>query len=312
MCKHRFSHVRTYLGLALLLLLGSSLRALAQPNAAHLEQLRTQALQAIELEMANVDGIMGVYAKDLRTGEVLAFNENLVFPQGSSIKIPILFELFRQAHAGQYGLDDSLPVQAADMVGGSGVLQFLGDGSTTMSLRDLGTLMIVLSDNTATNLLIEHVGMDAVNETLSTARLSNTKLQRIMMNSAASGRGEENLSTPAEASAFMEMLYTLDEPWKDEFLRILRHPKSANLGTLLPTSVSLANKPGGITGVTCEWGLVELERGAYTIAVMSNYVVGGGAGDAIARISKIVYDYYWRLSLSTAYGTRVPAALHKP
>lgn len=278
-------------------------------QSVHLEQLRQRTLATIEAEIEKVDGIMGVFAKDLRTGETLAINADLVFPQGSSIKIPILFELFKQADAGRLSLSDTRSISQRDMVGGSGVLQFLGDGSTTMSLQDLGTLMIILSDNTATNLLIEAVGMDAINATLQNLGLQQTKLQRIMMNQGASARGEENLSTPAEASSFMEMLYSLEQPWRDDLLTILRRPKNANLGTYLPASASLANKPGGITGVTCEWGLVKLERGAYTIAVMSNFVVGDDAGEAIARISKSIYDYFWRLSVSTPYGTRVPAAL---
>jgi beta-lactamase class A len=98
-------------------------------------------------------------------------------------------------------------VDKTHKVGGSGVLQELGDHTSQLSIRDLGILMIVLSDNTATNMLIDLVGMENVNKTLSSLGFTQTHLQPKMINTAASGRGEENLSTPAEATRLMEILY---------------------------------------------------------------------------------------------------------
>src|SRR6185436_13503389 len=113
--------------------------------------------------------------------------------QGSAIKIPILIELFRQAEAGTLSLDERVAVRSADQVGGTGVAQWFGDGQSMMSLRDLAVLMIALSDNTATNILISKVGMDAVNRTMSTLGVATIKLQRKMIQPRESAVGNENI-----------------------------------------------------------------------------------------------------------------------
>lgn len=279
---------------------------------AHIELLRARTLAALEAKAAEIDGVVGLAARDLRTGEVLGLNADLVFPQGSAIKIPVLVEVARQAGEGRIDLDAPVVVRAGDLVGGSGVLQFFGDGTATLAMRDLATLMIVLSDNSATNLLIDRVGMEAVNRLLAGAGLSHTRLRRRMIDQAASARGDENTSTPAEAVAFLAKLRDgalLDEVLTQWVLGTLRHPKATYLGRRLPGDAALANKTGGITGVVTEWGLVSLPRGAYAVAVMANYAVGDNVEEVFADLSRIVYDYFMRRAVSTRYGTRVPAAL---
>ncbi|MEX0736418.1 MAG: serine hydrolase [Bacteroidota bacterium] len=109
--------------------------------------------------VSSSDAVVGVAIKDLTTGEELFINEDEIFPQASSIKIHILAELYRQAEEGKFKLTDIKPLPESVRVGGSGVLGELGKNSVTMSLRDYAVLMVVLSDNTATNLLIEKVGI---------------------------------------------------------------------------------------------------------------------------------------------------------
>ena len=94
------------------------------------------------------DGVMGVAIKDLTTGEEILINDQLVFPTGSSIKIPVLIELHKQASASKYKLTDQRWIERADKVGGSGVIVKFGDHASQLSLNDLAVLMIVLSDNT--------------------------------------------------------------------------------------------------------------------------------------------------------------------
>src|SRR5207244_3610910 len=130
--------------------------------------------------------------------KTLTVNAAIVFPQASSIKITVLMELLRQAQAGRLKLDDRVAIKQVQMVGGSGVLQFFGDASSAISLRDLAVLMIVLSDNTATNILIDQVRMANVNDTLAHLGLAQTRLQRRMIDTAAQRAGRENLSTPRE------------------------------------------------------------------------------------------------------------------
>jgi beta-lactamase class A len=97
----------------------------------------------------------------------------------------------------------------------------------------------------------------------------------------------------------------------DDVLTMLKLPKASPLPRLLPGSVEIANKPGGIEGVACDWGLVLVPNRPYVIAVMTNYL-GQSADDAIAQISKLAYDYFSRLARSTRYGARVPLDLLKP
>lgn len=277
---------------------------------AHLRML-TQKLQGELTEIAEeVPGVMGVAVVDLSTGERFGVNDTLVFPQGSSIKIPILIELYRQVETGRLQLDERVPVRVADQVGGSGVLQRFGDGTSMLSLRDLAVLMIVLSDNTATNLLIDKVGMENVNRMLQELGLPNTKLQRKMIQPEESARGNENLSTPAEAAALMTRIARCDLPINAErcadLRSILEIPKNGALPDPIPSNIAVAWKPGGITGVSTAWGIVALSGRPYAIAAMVNYSDGGSAGEAIRQASEATYEHFSRLAGATPYGTRVP------
>ncbi|MGH7600939.1 MAG: serine hydrolase [bacterium] len=261
-----------------------------------------------------VRGVMGVSVLDLTSGERFTINENLLFPQGSAIKIPILMEVYKQASEGKFKLADLRWVDKQQQVGGSGVLQELGDHTSQLSIRDLGILMIVLSDNTATNMLIDLVGIENVNKTLAGLGLTQTRLQRRMINPAASGRGEENLSTPAEATRLMEILYRgefLNRQVCDEILAILKRPKSGGVNSGLPANIPVAFKPGGITGVSTEWAIVYLKERPYIVVVMENYGMGNEADGAMKEISRTLYDYFWRLGNATRYGTYVEPALIK-
>ncbi len=117
-------------------------------------------------------GVTGLAVLDLTNGEQFGVNENCLFPQASAIKIPVLMEVYKQAARGTFKLTDTRRIEKQDKTTGSGVLAFLGDGTVQMNLHDLCVLMIVLSDNTATNILIDLVGMAAVNETLDSLGLA--------------------------------------------------------------------------------------------------------------------------------------------
>ncbi len=275
--------------------------------------LRARLKSEIEKIANSHDGVMGVAIKDLISGEEILLNEQLTFPTGSSIKIPILIELYRQAAEGKYQLSEQRWVERQDKTGGSGVIQHFGDHTSSLSLHDLGVLMIVLSDNTATNMLIDQVVMANVNRTLDELGLKQIRLRRKMIDQAASARGDENTATPREAMLLMEKLYrgeVVNRTISDQVLAVLKLRKQSPIPRLLPSTVEIANKPGGIEGAACDWGLVYVPNRPYAIAVMSNYN-GEGADEAIAKISKLAYDYFARLARSTRYGARVPLELLK-
>src|SRR5690348_12920844 len=123
---------------------------------------RAGATQAQVEEIARgVEGIIGVYARDLASGVEVALNADTIFPTASVMKIPILYELYRQVEAGQVDLAKRITLEAHHLVPGSGILQDL-DLGIAPTLKDLATLMIIVSDNAATDLVIEQVGLDAV------------------------------------------------------------------------------------------------------------------------------------------------------
>jgi beta-lactamase class A len=293
-----------------LLLVFNCVAQAQDPNRAILQRKLTAEIEKI----ANAhDGVMGVAIKDLATGEEILINDQLVFPTGSSIKIPVLVELHKQASQGKYKLTDQRWVERADKVGGSGVIVNFGDRSSQLSLNDLAVLMIVLSDNTATNMLIDQVGMANVNQTMDELGLRQIRLRRKMIDQAASARGDENTATPREAMMLMEKLYrgeVVSRSLSDDTLKILKMRKNSPIPRLLPANVEIANKPGGIEGVACDWAVVFVPNRPYAIAVMTNYN-GEGADDAIAKVSKLAYDYFARLARSTGYGARVPLDLLK-
>jgi len=273
--------------------------------------LRRKLTAEIEKVANSLDGVMGVAIKDLTTGEEILLNDQLTFPTGSSIKIPILIELHKQASEGKYKLTDQRWVEKKDQIGGSGVIVNFGDHSSQLSLNDLAVLMIVLSDNTATNMLIDEVGMANVNRTLDELGLKQVRLRRKMIDQAASARGDENTATPREAMTLMEKLYrgqVINKQLSDDALKILKVRKDSPIPRLLPAGVEIANKPGSIEGVACDWAVIYVPNRPYVIAVMTNYD-REGADDAIAKVSKLAYDYFARLSRSTKYGARVPLEL---
>lgn len=285
-----------------------------QAQQENLKLMREKTEARLREIVGSTRGAMGLAVVDLKSGERFQVNENFLFPQGSAIKIPIMMEVYKQAGEGRLKLTDQIAVDRAHMVGGSGVLQELGDSTSNLSIRDLCVLMIVVSDNTATNILIDKLGMENINRTIKSLGLKETRLQRRMINPAASGRGDENLSTPAEAARIMEILYKgefLSRAACDEMLAILLKPKTGSVNAALPPDVPVAFKHGDLSGVDTEWAIVYLKERPYIVVVMENYATGEEAVAAMKEISRTLYDYFWRLGNATRYGTYVKPELIK-
>jgi beta-lactamase class A len=284
----------------------------AQPPAR--AQLAAKLQTELERLSASAPGVVGVGVVDLSSGERWSVNEALVFAQGSAIKIPLLIELFRRADAGEVTLTERKTLTAADRTGGSSLLQHFSDGGSAFSLHDLAVPMIVQSDNTATNMLIDVVGMERVNRTMASLGFPQTKLQRKMIQPAASARGEENVSTAREAVDLMVRLARCDLPLTPasctEVRRLLELPKGGEFRQPIPAAVRVAWKPGGLEGVSTAWGVVALPGAPYAVAVMVNY---GNAqvGETVRAVSAAVFQHFALVAGATPFGTRVDPALVK-
>jgi beta-lactamase class A len=275
---------------------------------AHREILAEKFQSELEEIAQAFQGVAGIQVIDLEAGARFGVHENMVFPQGSAIKIPILLELFRRGETDPGLLARRVEMTDAVRTGGSGVLHHLTDGGSALSMEDYAIYMIVYSDNTATNVLIDELGMDAINTLSASLGAPGTLLQRKMIRPEASARGDENLSTPAEAAEIMERIARCDLPMSragcDRVREILEIPKGGPVRRPVPDEVPIAFKPGGIEGVTTVWALVGLGDRPYVLTVMTNY--GGNGGEVVERASEAAYQYFFRLAWSTPYGTRVP------
>jgi beta-lactamase class A len=265
---------------------------------------------------AHLDGVTGVAIEDLTTGRTLFLHPDDVFPQASSIKITVLAELYRQAQQGKLKLDDLYTVSAADLVADSDIMGSLTPGITRLTNRDLATMMIAVSDNSATNVLIDRVGMDNVNAFLESQGLHHTRLRRKMMDLKAASEGRENVSTPREMMTLLDALYRnkiLSKPLTDDFFKMLATHKDSWIPRYLPEDLKAANKPGALEGVRNDSGVVFASR-PYVICVMTTYLSNERDGEeAIAQISRAAYRMFDRIGRASEYGRVIsPSNSSKP
>ena len=301
----------------LLLLVTVVAHAAAAP--AEKQQLLWERLRgAIADAEQRLDGVLGVAILDLASGQELTLHPDEVFPQASSIKIAVLAELYRQAEqagrgaAGKATLADPYVVRAADLVPDSDVLGGLTPGVTQLTNRDLATIMVAVSDNAATNVLIDRVGMDNVTALMESLGLKHTRLRRKMMDLKAAAEGRENVSTPREMMTLLERLYrgkVIAEPLLGDFFTVLATHKDSWLPRELPEGLRIANKPGALEGVRNDSGIVFLQNRPYVICVMTTYLASERAGEeAISAISAAAYGVFDRLARASEYGRVVSPA----
>jgi beta-lactamase class A len=255
---------------------------------------------------SHVDGVVGYDVLDLTTGDRIAHLEDAVFPTASTIKLAIVYELFKQVEEGTVRLDQTIVLDRAKAVGGSGVLHELG--TPTLSVRDYATLMVILSDNTATNVLIDLLGMENVTRRMAGLGLKDTKLRRKMIDIGAARRGDENVSTPRE---IVDLLAKMSRPADAgragaDMIALLEKTKSSRLRKGLPAGVETADKPGELEGVRVDAGIVYAKNRPYILCVMTTYLKSEAEGErAIEEMSRASYEYFSRLGAGLQYGRQV-------
>jgi beta-lactamase class A len=293
------------------LLVAASFAQTNDPSATHSSTEKQKALwEKLESTIHDVDqhldGVMGVAIEDLNNGDQFFLHENEVFAQASSIKIAVLAELYLQAQQGKLKLTDLYTVQASDLVPDSDIMGGLTPGVTRITLRDLATMMIAVSDNSATNVLIDRVGMENVNALLDSLGLSHTRLRRKMMDLDAAKQGRENISTPREMMMLLDAIYhgkVLNKDSTADFFKILSTNKDSWIPRDLPADVKSANKPGALEGVRNDSGIVFVEGRPYVICVMTAFLTNEREGEqAISKISFAAWRMFDRFSRASEYG----------
>lgn len=291
--------------LATLFVFGAVPPGVAQPaspsQSGFLEKaLLEKLVRDVRAVEGKLDGVLGVAVIDGTSQEVLVDTRaRESFPQASAIKLALLYELYMQAGAGSVRLNElvSLPPVASRALG-SGILPLLSPDAK-LTIRDLAVLMMSLSDNAATNVLVDRVTLAKINARMDAAGLKNTRFRRRMIDLAAAQRGEENVSTPLEMAQLAALLHRGDGLSADlatDMVRVASVPKDNPLRDALPPSVRGVDKPGALEGVRTAAGYVALPRRPYALSVCTTALKNDDDGDpAIREISRLVYETFDRL-----------------
>jgi len=268
-------------------------------------QLWSRLRARIEAVDKGLDGVLGVYVKDVKTGATIEVRAAEPFPTASSIKLAILYELYRQADEGRVDLAE-VTRPPLPRVGGEGVLRVLG-GDVSLTWRDLAAIMMGWSDNEAANVLIHRVGREAVNRRLDALSLPATRLRREMMDLEAARRGDENVATPAELARLATIVYegqaVSPERAKDLRALVLNPEWGSWFRQGLGEGVKALAKSGTLEGVRCEAAYVDLPGRPYSAAIMTTYLRKDADGEAAIReISAALYETFDRLARASDLG----------
>jgi len=253
------------------------------------------------------DGVMGVAIVDFTDGRAILKNADRVFPTASSIKIAVLLELYHQEQSGKAKLSDVYLFDPKDLVEDSQIMTGLTPGVTKVTNRDLAQFMVTASDNAATNVPIDRVGMENVNATLRSLDLTRTTLRRKMMDIAAAKRGDENVSTPQEMARLLEAIYkgkALNKELTESMIKQLKALKKDSwLSTDLPLDVEIADKPGSLEGIRTDSGIIFAKNRPFVISVMTSFVRDEPVAErAIGRIALEAFRYFEMRGKTSQYG----------
>jgi len=242
--------------------------------------------------IGDTEGDVGLLVKNLSTGEVFAHGEDVQFPSASIIKVPILLALLDEAARGHVDLKTVSPVPPANIIGGCGIVQYLGD-NIPFTLLDHAVMMIDLSDNTCTNQLIDAVGLDKINDKCRELGLKETVLGRKLMDYAARSRGIENLTSCRDMLVIFEHIH--NNP--DKYALALKLLKQQMLNDLLPLlaypdEFEFAHKTGELSGVHHDVGIMYLKDPVF-IAFLTKNLKRDLDGIKLANeIGLLIYSEY--------------------
>lgn len=210
-------------------------------------------------KLSSQRGKVGFYYKNLITGETFGYQEDIPLEAASVIKIPVLTEAFCRLQEGSLNKNDMFTVKEEDKLPSCGALTYM-HGGLTVTFEDLYTLMIILSDNTAANLLIKQLGMENINSTLQKLGLRNTRINRLLFDSKQSALGIQNYISAYEIGTLLEKMYFGELISPESSLEMLRILKNQRLNGKIPFfihgKIEVAHKTGEDDGITHDVGIV--------------------------------------------------------
>jgi beta-lactamase class A len=263
-----------------------------------------KALQEkIEARLKNAKGTWSVALEDLNDGASLSLNGDELFYAASIIKVPIMAAGFAAAEEGVVRLGDRLPLRRDDIVDGSGVLQFMSPG-IKLPIYDLVTLMIIQSDNTATNMLIDLIGMEKIQAIMNGLGMERSEIHHKLMIVQAN-RMNSNEITASDVTALLTRIARgecVSLHASEQMVRIMKQQQLSNgLIDSLPAKNNsivgslpdweFAGKTGNVDGIMHECALLYVHGRCVAITVLSKGCAEDDARGMIAQIGSDVYSY---------------------
>jgi beta-lactamase class A len=253
----------------------------------------------IQEELNGFHGRIGL-AIEMEDTKPIYLNSQDVFQSASLIKIPILLSILLANQKGEIDLQQQSTLSHENKVGGSGVLQALSNG-LTLSVKDLMTLMIIVSDNTATNILIDLLGIEAINATFKEMGLEQTKLNRKMMDFAAINQGKDNQTTPEEMIHCLKLVNVFNRYFGIDGLNIAKDTlKLQQFRDKLPAlvdedKITVFNKTGELSNVEHDCAIIDCQgRIGYVAVLMDRLNDQENAKQTIRKIGKHISDFFIR------------------
>jgi beta-lactamase class A len=247
---------------------------------------------------------VGLAIKDLLSGHEILRQPDRVFPQGSSIRIHLVAELYRQAAAGKFSVDEVRPLPPSARVGGYGVVRYL-DAGLALTLRDYAVLAITVNDNSAANFLTDLVGMESVNASLAAQGTPEIKFRRKAVSRRTATRDlPENTATPRAAMRALDLLFqgaVVDRATSEAIIEVLSLQEISYFRRFLPPGIRFAGRSGSGPTFRCDQGIVLLPKHPYIFCVMIDEIAGGGpetpqdytrADNLIGQLSRAAYRHF--------------------
>jgi beta-lactamase class A len=214
----------------------------------------------------------------------------------SLIKLFIMVEVFENISAGHIDPEETVSFGESDRVNGAGLLQHLSAG-TARTILELTDLMITESDNIATNLLIDRIGMESANSRIHHLGYTDTVLRRRMMDFDAAASGRENHTSVTDTARLLHRIHSancIDKTADSAMIRILeRQTDRCKIPLLLPPGTVCQHKTGELPGAEHDAGIIFSPTGPYVLSVMSDDLPDPERGcQVVAKLSRAVYDWF--------------------
>jgi beta-lactamase class A len=267
-----------------------------------------QLMDSIKAELGRQKGVFGMAFRNVQTGETLLLNEHETFHAASTMKTPVMIELYKQATNGKFSLSDSISVknEFKSIVDGSTYSLHAEDDSqqelykqigTSRTVYDLMYQMIIMSSNLATNMLIEMVDGKKVTQTMRDLGAADIQVLRGVEDSKAYAQGLNNTTTAYDLMLIYEKMAKgeiVSPAACADMIKILLNQKFREIiPARLPADVRVAHKTGSINGVQHDSGIVFLPDGKkYILVLLSRKLEDEKAAvTAMAKVSEMLYQY---------------------